>query len=331
MKNIIRNLIDVFKDNLVIIIIFSLLLACEVYQLDYSVYSPGGLIEVDERIENGLYDSEGSFNMTYVTYRKGSLLNLLIAKIMPAYDIVKDEDIKLSNEELIDTFNRNKILIDQAVSNATYVSFKYANKDININDENSYVYYVDTSATTELRVGDKIIGCDGKETNTFEEVTTCIHSHDVGEEVKVKVLRGNKEIDTTSSVQEGNIIGVLISRIFNYDLNPNIKYSYDSSESGSSGGLMLALAMYNALVEEDITKGMTIAGTGTIELDGSVGEISGVKYKIMGAVNNNIDLFIIPADNYDEAEQVIKENNYNIKLLKANTFEQVINDLKNYN
>ena len=94
---------------------------------------------------------------------------------------------------------------------------------------------------------------------------------------------------------------------------------------------MLALAMYNALVEEDITKGMTIAGTGTIELDGSVGEISGVKYKIMGAVNNNIDLFIIPADNYDEAEQVIKENNYNIKLLKANTFEQVINDLKNYN
>ena len=331
MKSIIRNIIDAFKDNLVIIVIFSLLLASEVYQLDYSIYSPGGLIKVDDRIENGLYESSGSFNMTYVTYRKGSLFNLLVAKIMPSYDIVKDDDIKLTNEELIDTFNRNKILIEQAVSNATYVSFKYANKEFNINEENSYIYYVDESATTDLKVGDKIIACDSNKTSSFDEITKCIHSHEVGDDVSLSIVRGNKEISVKSKIQDGNIIGVLISRIFKYDLNPNIKYSYDSSESGSSGGLMLALAMYNSLVEEDITKGMTIAGTGTIELDGSVGEISGVKYKIMGAVNNHIDLFIIPSDNYEEAKQVIEENNYDIKLLKANTFEQVLNDLKNYN
>ena len=93
----------------------------------------------------------------------------------------------------------------------------------------------------------------------------------------------------------------------------------------------MALSIYDALVEEDITKGMKIAGTGTIEIDGSVGEIAGVKYKIKGAAKNKVDLFIVPSANYEEAEQVIKENHYNIKLLKAETFDQVLEDLKNYN
>jgi PDZ domain-containing protein len=110
-----------------------------------------------------------------------------------------------------------------------------------------------------------------------------------------------------------------------------MRYHYEKNESGSSGGLMLSLSMYNSLVEEDITKGMRIAGTGTIEYDGSVGEIAGVKYKIMGASDKNVDLFIVPRANYEEAKQVIEENHYNIKLMIADTFEQVLNDLKNYN
>ena len=42
------------------------------------------------------------------------------------------------------------------------------------------------------------------------------------------------------------------------------------TESGSSGGFMTTLAIYNALTEKDITKGYKIAGTGTIEPDGSM-------------------------------------------------------------
>ena len=46
----------------------------------------------------------------------------------------------------------------------------------------------------------------------------------------------------------------------------------------------MALMIYNALTEQDLTNGKKIVGTGTIERDGSVGVIGGVKYKIMGAV-----------------------------------------------
>ena len=66
-------------------------------------------------------------------------------------------------------------------------------------------------------------------------------------------------------------------------------------------------------------------------MDGSVGEISGVKYKIKGAVKNKVDLFIVPEANYEEAVQVIEENNFDLKLLKASTFDQVLDDLKSLN
>ena len=36
---------------------------------------------------------------------------------------------------------------------------------------------------------------------------------------------------------------------------------------------MLALSFYNSLIDEDITGGKKISGTGTIDLDGNVGEI----------------------------------------------------------
>ena len=52
----------------------------------------------------------------------------------------------------------------------------------------------------------------------------------------------------------------------------------------------MALAMYDALTREDITKGKTIAGTGTIDANGNVGAIGGVIYKLSGAVKNNADI-----------------------------------------
>ena len=92
---------------------------------------------------------------------------------------------------------------------------------------------------------------------------------------------------------------------------------------------MLSLAIYNAITEEDITKGKTIVGTGTIDILGNVGKIDGVKYKILGAEKNKTDLFICPKDNYDEAMKVKKEHNLNINIISVETFDEAINYLEN--
>ena len=93
---------------------------------------------------------------------------------------------------------------------------------------------------------------------------------------------------------------------------------------------MLTLTIYNAISGEDLIKGRNIAGTGTINLDGTVGEIDGVKYKLMGAVKVNADIFIAPSgDNYEECVKLKRDNKYKIKIIGVSTIEEAIEKLEN--
>ena len=119
-------------------------------------------------------------------------------------------------------------------------------------------------------------------------------------------------------------------KIYDLKTDPTIKFTFHDSESGSSGGLMTALEIYDRLMEEDLTKGKTIVGTGTIDAEGNVGEISGVKYKLKGAVKEKADLFFVPdGDNYEEAKKVAKEKGYEIELVPVKTFDESVEYLKN--
>jgi PDZ domain-containing protein len=65
---------------------------------------------------------------------------------------------------------------------------------------------------------------------------------------------------------------------------------------GPSAGLMTALATYDALSPDDVARGKAIAGTGTIDLDGTVGPIGGIEEKVRAAIGSDADLFLAPAD-----------------------------------
>ena len=124
------------------------------------------------------------------------------------------------------------------------------------------------------------------------------------------------------------MIGVVIVTNFDYETNPDIEIKFKSSESGSSGGFMMALSIYTKISDNDIVKGRKIAGTGTIEADGTVGEIDGIKYKIMGASKNKIDIVLVPSANYKEAIEVKEKYNYDIEIVKIDTFSDAIKYLE---
>ena len=92
---------------------------------------------------------------------------------------------------------------------------------------------------------------------------------------------------------------------------------------------MTTLAIFNALTEYDYTRGLKIAGTGTLDIYGDVGEIGGVNYKLLGAVYGKADIFFVPKANYDEAIKLKKENNYDIEIVEINTFDEAVEYLKN--
>jgi PDZ domain-containing protein len=323
--------INFIKRNVINLITLTFLLLCIFYKPNCNIEAPGGLINISDRLSNVVYKSDGSFNLTYVTSYRGNIVTMLLGKILPDWDIVKDSEV--SDIDYTTLVKMQTINLYSSISNATYNAYKSAGVDVNIKNRYQYIYYIyDSIADTNLEIGDKILKYDDKEMENSIEFKKYILSKNEGDTINFKVLRGKKEVDAYAKVkvqEDIKVIGVMVYTIYDYENDPDIHYAYQESEVGSSGGLMLSLSIYNSLVEEDITKGKKISGTGTIDMEGNVGEIAGIKYKILGAVKDKADVFIVPANNYEEAEKIVKKRKLKIKLIKAENFKQVLEELSN--
>lgn len=324
-KNFIK---ENFKGIIVLIVIYLLF----TIELPYSIYSPGGAVNLNDRIEvaNG-NKVNGSFNMAYVSMVKGSIPFLLVSKIIPDWDIVKASDITNEGENLDELLERERLYLEESIDTATINAYKKANKNIDVTGTNNLVSYIASDAKTNLKIGDNIVSINDSKINSLKELKSLVSSLDENVKVKVKVRRDNKDIDAyayTYKTSDGMKIGVSIINTYEYDIDPNVNIKSKASEAGSSGGLMMSLTIYNQLVKEDITKGKKIVGTGTIDINGNVGEIGGVKYKLIGAVKNKADVFICPLENYKEAMKVKKEKKYKIKIISAKTFDEALKKLQ---
>ena len=317
------------KELLIIVFIFVLFN----FSLPYSIYTPGGMINLDKRIESKdkLYESVGSINSTYVSMVKGTIPMLLLSKILPSWDVVSNDEITLDEENIEDTIKRDKIYMQEAISNATLVAFKEANIDIKIKNTENIITYITNNAITNLKTYDNILEYDNIKFTTFENFQKYVGEKEEGTKINFKVLR--KEATTKAyaeviKINEEPKVGIMLSSINEYDSNPQISVKTKSSESGPSAGLMTALAIYNAIIEEDITQRRIIAGTGTIDELGNVGEISGVKYKIAGAEKRGADIFLCPKENYEEAKKFTENEGYDIIIMSIDKFSDAIDYLK---
>lgn len=325
------NLKKIIKDNYKFIL-FLMILICFFYiPLPYYIMAPGGTIDVTGRVEMEGYSipDKGSLNMLYVSEYNATPAYMLYAKIRNDWDIEKNKERQISNESIEEIEKRNKIMRDNSLDIATMVAYTEAGKEINIKDEKSVV--IATTMDNGLKVGDIIKEVKGIEGTNINDIKAFIRSKKEGDFITFKVEREGKTQEVKSKIvteENSNVIGVIIITEYAYDINPEINVKFKNSESGSSGGLMLTLTIYNAITGDDIIKGRNISGTGTISSDGSVGEIDGVKYKIMGAVKNNMDLVFVPSANYKEAIEVKEEYNYDIEIVKIDTFKEAVEYLK---
>lgn len=112
--------------------------------------------------------------------------------------------------------------------------------------------------------------------------------------------------------------------------NTTPKYEIATSfpSRGSSGGAMTALAIYNALLSEDVTGGLRICGTGTINVQGVVGKIGGVEQKIVTAKLYGAEVFFVGVDDYEDAKKKYDEIKADFHLISVESFAQILTELE---
>ncbi|MBQ8471995.1 MAG: hypothetical protein IJ501_00660 [Bacilli bacterium] len=323
---------EFIKKNYKGIILYLITLTIIIYPLPYYIYVGGGVIDLDKRID--LKGNEtGSYNLAYVKQLNATIPTYLLSFIINTWDLEKVGSVSIDETETkIDIDKRAKLYLEEANNHAILNAYKLAGKEVNIKSNNYKVIYVNKDSDTNILVGDTLLSVNGILVSNNSEYKEYLSSLDLDSDLNVKVLRNNKEVDCYAKLKSINgekVIGLYLVNIYDYEVDPKINLKFRSNESGPSGGFMLSLAIYDRLVSDDLTKGRKIVGTGTIDAVGNVGEIGGVKYKLMGAVKNKADIFFTPVLNYEEAMETKKKYNYDIEIISVKTLSDAIEYLEN--
>ena len=83
----------------------------------------------------------------------------------------------------------------------------------------------------------------------------------------------------------------------------------------------------NNLIPNDITNSLIVAGTGTIEIDGSVGPVGGIRQKVIAAKRAGSELILVPTANYEEASPFSTDET---AIVSVDSFEEALKVIFEY-
>jgi PDZ domain-containing protein len=162
-----------------------------------------------------------------------------------------------------------------------------------------------------------------------QELRAAIRATPPGQKVTFTVLRDGDEVDVPVVPEEtaSDLFGVVpltgapevgIQLGQGFVLPFPVTVTIDPRIGGPSAGLMFSLAIYDTLTPGSLSEGGRVAGTGEIDADGNVGAIGGIQQKIAGAEGDGAQLFLVPADNCEDADGA---RNGDMRLVKVDTFD----------
>jgi len=189
----------------------------------------------------------------------------------------------------------------------------------------------DVPAARVLREGDLIISVDGRSVLRATELRTLLAKRRPGAVVSLGIRRGgSSQVVAVRTVPASNaptraVLGIIVSQGATVKLPVDVKI--DAGDvGGPSAGLAFALEVLEQL-GRDVDHGLKVAATGTIDLDGSVGPIGGVKQKTYGARQADVDVMLVPA-----GENAATARRYagGLRIIPVETFQQALQALATF-
>lgn len=230
-----------------------------------------------------------------------------------------DDRIDVLQQDLVDGTqtreeNRrfNRALMTSAKDKAAKVAIERAGMDVGVSTTGAVVMDVgpEYPAAEVLTPGDTIVGADGRSVKSGQDLVDVIATHEPGEEVALEVeplgspQRHAVKAKLVARPDDGSrpMLGVSLESRPSYDFPVNVEI--DAGDvGGPSAGLAFALAILDRLTPGQLTGGARVAVTGTMELDGTVGRVGGVRQKLEAAVTAGARMMLVPVEEVAEASE----------------------------
>lgn len=265
-----------------------------------------------------------------VLERKASLLERLFPGLRKGSTVVQHSDLTPPGVSDQQRFKADQLDMRLSQQVASAVALRALGYNVSITQRGVRValVYGQTYAIGKLRSGDVIIAAHNHPVVSTIQLHNLLAADKVGDVVPITFIRGGTKhtvrIKTSRDPFDRTraILGIQPQPAIHLHVPFKIKFDL-GNVGGPSAGLAFALQILEAR-GRDIDHGYKVAATGVIGADGSVGEIGGVRQKIFGARQANVDVFLVPAgDNYREA----KKDAGSVRVIPVNTFQQALHAL----
>jgi Lon-like protease len=299
--------------------------------IPYFVISPGPAQDVLPLIhvqQQTVYPTKGHLLLTAVNLQHPNVYEALRAWFDSSRAVVPEGDILAPGETEEQEVRRALSEMDTSKIDAAYVALHaYAGYPAR-HGKGVLVESVlpRTPADGKLFSGDLIQSVDGKPVDDPEELSTAIRGAGAGNQVTLRIKAGGETHDI--SLRPVRVKGIAhpvigVSGVSNFPFPLTI----DSGRiGGPSAGLMWTLGLADLLTPGDFSGGKTIAGTGTIDLDGRVGPIGGIAEKVIAAERAGARLFFAPLQDAAEARSAANH----IVVVPVRTFSDAVKYLQQH-
>jgi PDZ domain-containing protein len=175
-----------------------------------------------------------------------------------------------------------------------------------------------------LEPGDEILTIDDSPIASDAALREAIADAGVGTELELGIRRDGVERTVTvttaprSASDDSAIIGVLPGLMFDFPFEVAIHLQ---DVGGPSAGMMFALGIYDTLTPGALTGGEHVAGTGTIDAEGEVGPIGGIRQKMFGAKDAGADWFLAPEANCSEVVGHVPDG---LRVFAVSSFDEAL-------
>lgn len=273
-----------------------------------------------------VHKTSGHLNMTTVSQRDNLTLGQALTLWMSGREQLVPRDLVYPPDKSKDDIDKaNTQDFKRSEDSAEYAALGYLKYAPAVTVE---TVSKDGASAGKLEEGDAIDGVNGTPVSDMEQFQSLMEKTKPGDEVVLDFRRKNAppgvatvKLGSAPDKKQGVLgIGVVEAPWAPFTIHFNL-----ANVGGPSAGLVFSLAVVDKLTTGDLSGSRFVAGTGTIDSDGKVGSIGGITHKIVAAHEAGATVFLVPADNCDEAKSSHQDG---IDLVRVENLGGAVDALK---
>lgn len=337
----------VWAVGLLVFVVGSAIVSSFFVKVPYYAFRPGNVYDTESLVtvsgpDIDSADPAGQLMLTTISVSQDRLTawRAFVGWLDPTVSVY--EEVRVvgdSDRETVRQENLQRMTSSQDI--ATYVALDQLGYDVGLTGTGAFIALVQPGSAADgvLEHGDTVVAIDGEPVELASDLVAGIGAAAPGDTVELLVEpAASDEAETVEVVLGENpddpsapLLGVQVeTRDGAFVMPEGIEVEFaDSGIGGPSAGLVFTLTLIDELTPGDLTGGATIAFTGEMRVDGTVGPIGGIEQKVVTVRRAGIDTFIIPAGLPEhEMEAARRQAGDAVEIVEVATLDEALDVLE---